>query len=241
MAPMTSTFRKHFEDDIGRVESLLELAAGSAPAMRKGTRQLDVRLGAVAMAVGAMDAYFCDAYVDCLTARLRSYKVHGHELPVAYANRKLPTAALLRPVQSSRPNWALRMAAREVMERENVLDLESAKGLLNPVLPKGEKLWPDSMEPLIRLDWKRLTGTRWADYKKLQSDKDRAGARATAAGVMKKRLASTIQYRHEWIHNCGRPKETVMKLSNGQARERVRDIREVISVVDDHLMEHRQT
>jgi len=100
---MGTTFRKHFDEDMSRVESLLELANGSAPVMRKGERANDVRLGSIAMAVGAMDAYFCDAYVDCLAKRLQSYKTRGLALPTSYANRKLPTEALLNPTQSSDP------------------------------------------------------------------------------------------------------------------------------------------
>lgn len=237
---MQSTFRKHFEDDIARAESLLALAADSSPAMRTEELQRDVRLSAVAMAVGAMDAYFCDAYVDCLAARLTSYKVSGRELPDSYANRKLPTAALLRPGQEFRPNWALRMAARDVMERENVLDMDNAKGLFNPVLPKGMTLWADVMEPVIKLNWKRLTGSTWADYSSLESDKARAGARSEAAKKMKERLKSTIQYRHDWIHNCGRPKQAVASLTKGAASQRVGEIREIVRIVDDHLMTNRQ-
>ena len=67
---MTTTFRRHFDEDILRAESLQVLADGGAPAIITGTRADDIRLASVAMAAGAMDAYFCDAYVDCLAKRL---------------------------------------------------------------------------------------------------------------------------------------------------------------------------
>ncbi len=82
---MTSTFRRHFDEDISRAESLLVLANGAAPVTRKGRRADEIRLSAVAMAVGAMDAYFCDAYVDCLARRLQSFKSGVLGLPTSYA------------------------------------------------------------------------------------------------------------------------------------------------------------
>ena len=83
---MTTTFRRHFDEDIARAESLLDLSGGRAPAIRKGSRADDIRLSAVAMSVGAMDAYFCDAYVDCLARRLQSFKASGLPLPKSYAD-----------------------------------------------------------------------------------------------------------------------------------------------------------
>lgn len=235
---MTTTFRRHFDDDISRAESLLSLANGASPALKKGSRTDDVRLAAVAMAVGAMDAYFCDAYVDCLAKRLQSFKVGVLDLPPSYAQRSLPAEALIRPTQTIRPNWALRMAARGVMERENVLDLNRVADLFNPVLPKGQKLWPSVMGPIIHMDWKRLTGMGTARYQSLGS-KEKAGARASAVGTMKKRLKGTIQIRHDWIHNCGRPKSVIRQLTVNQADARIREVRLIVETVDQHLMAHR--
>ena len=235
---MTSTFRRHFDEDISRAESLLALGNGGAPAIRKGNRADDVRLASVAMAVGAMDAYFCDAYVDCLAKRLQSFKSGALGLPGSYGRRNLPTAILLSPPQNLRPNWSLRMAARDVMERENVLDLDRVTELFNPVLPKGEKLWPNIMGRIIDEDWKRLTGIRKRDYRNLSSS-DQTNARKTAVGVMKGRVGETIQFRHDWIHNCGRPKNAIRRLTSGQAKARIREVRAVIEGVDDHLMLYR--
>ena len=235
---MITTFRRHFDEDISRAESLLALANGAAPVIRNGNRADDIRLAAVAMAVGAMDAYFCDAYVDCLAKRLQSFKSGVLDLPEAYGRRNLPTAALLSPPQNFRPNWALRMAAREVMERENVLDLDRVKELFNPVLPKGEKLWPNVMDRVISRDWKRLTGIGKREYRTL-SRGDQAKARKAAVKAMKDRVGDTIQLRHDWIHNCGRPKNAIRKLTPNQAKARIREVRAVIEVVDEHLISHR--
>jgi hypothetical protein len=235
---VTSTFRRHFDEDISRAESLLALANGAAPVMKKAMRTDDVRLSAVAMAVGAMDAYFCDAYVDCLAKRLQSFKSGLLDLPQSYAKRNLPTAALLSPPQTLRPNWSLRMAARDVMERETVLDLERVTELFNPVLPKGQKLWPAAMGPIIDRDWRRLTGTSRSAYHGLAANAQ-LSARRAAVGAMKVRMSRTIQYRHDWIHNCGRPKSAVRRLTAGQAEARIREIRVVVEAVDEHLMAHR--
>ena len=235
---MTTTFRRHFDQDISRAESLLALANGAAPVIRNGNRSDDIRLAAVAMAVGAMDAYFCDAYVDCLARRLQSYKSGILDLPESYGRRNLPTAALLSPPQNLRPNWSLRMAARDVMEKENVLDLDRVTELFNPVLPEGETLWPNIMHRIIAQDWKRLTGIGKRDYGALPS-RDQTKARKAAVRVMKDRVGETIQLRHDWIHNCGRPKNAIQTLTPAQAKARIREVRAVIEIVDEHLMSHR--
>lgn len=236
---MTSTFRKHFDEDMARSASLLRLANGAAPVMKAAGRADDVRLAAVAMAVGAMDAYFCDAYADCLAMRLQSAKAGQLELPESYEKRNLPTTLLIAPPQNLRQNWALRMAARQVMENENVLDLGVVTGLFNPVLPQGKTLWENAMEPIIRHDWKRLTGLHWSDYQAIERKK-RPGARRTAVKTMKARIKTTIQYRHDWIHNCGRPKSKVQTLTPQQAVERIREVHAVVVTFDDHLMAHRK-
>ena len=173
---MTTTFRHHFDADILRAESLQVLADGGAPAIITGTRADDIRLASVAMAAGAMDAYFCDAYVDCLAKRLQSFKSKGLDLPSSYATRNLPTGVLLNPPQSIRPNWSLRMAARTVMERENVLDLDRVTELFNPVLPQGKKLWLNVIEPIISRNWKRLTGINKTEYRQLTTEPPGCGS-----------------------------------------------------------------
>ena len=47
------------------------------------------------MTVGALDAYFCDAYIDCVALRLQSFKAGEMEFPDAYDQLNLPAAALL--------------------------------------------------------------------------------------------------------------------------------------------------
>lgn len=235
---MTTTYRDHFDQDIMRAESLVDLAGGKAPAMNSARRREDLRLAAVAMAVGAMDAYFCDAYVDCLTRALRQYADGNGPLPDAYARRYLPAGEVLSSSHQKRPNWRLRMAARAVMEKENVLDLSQVPTLFNPVLPLGQKVWPAAMEPLINLGSLRLTGVRPASYRAASSNK-RAGMRNSAAGKVKTRVGETIQWRHDWVHNCGRPKEAIQDKTQGQIVARITEIRALVEAFDDHLDRHR--
>jgi hypothetical protein len=150
-----------------------------------------------------------------------------------------PTEALVNPAQSIRPNWSLRMAARAVMERGNVLELDLVTALFNPVLPKGKTLWPNVMEPIIDKDWKRLTRIGRRDYRRLPVGKHKAKARKAAVRAMKERFGEIIQIRHDWIHNCGRPKNAVQTVTSEQAKARIREVRAVVEVVDEHLMAHR--
>ena len=236
---MTRTARKHFDDDISRAETLLALANDGENQLGDEVNR-DLRLAAVAMAVGAMDAYFCDAYADCLTKRLQSAKDGPKGLPESYGTRKIPAAVLVNLFEHENENWSLRMAARDIMDKESVLDISKVTGLFNPVLPQERQLWPEVMEPLIARDRKTLTGTTRVQYDAIVTPKDRKKAREAAAGEMKKRLQETIQYRHDWVHNCGRPKSAVKALKPGAASQRISEVRAVVEAVDDHLQAYRE-
>ncbi len=56
------------------------------------------------------------------------------------------------------------MAARALMERDNMLRVSRVKDLFNPALPAGKKLWTDVAQVFVDLDRKRLAGFRKADY-----------------------------------------------------------------------------
>ena len=138
------TARRHFDDDIGRASALLVQASKlhNGGATRLAT---DIRSASVAMAVGAMDAYLCDKYVDCLTSVLREYRTGSWpgNLPRFYAKQQLPAGEVLDTSRAARPNWAIRMAARSVMEKDNMLSISRVKDHFNPILP-----WPEDMGQL---------------------------------------------------------------------------------------------
>jgi hypothetical protein len=200
----------------------------------------DVRLSSVALAVGALDAYLSDAYVDCLTAVLRAY-TQGQwvgALPSAYSKQMLPAGEILKSTRQHRPLWRVRMAARKVMEKDNMLSLSRLEDCFNGILPNNQKLWLDFVPVLTAHNLMRLTRHVAADLAALAGDA-LVRAKKEVAAAVRRRLGSTIQIRHDWIHNCGRPKNAIQELSHGQARARIRDIRLFIEDLDNHLDSHR--
>ena len=146
---------------------------------------------------------------------------------------------LLSLSSHSSENWALRMAARNLMEKESVLSVEGVKDLFNPVLPDGSKLWPAVMDPLMQKGWKRFTGKTKAEYVGMASS-EREKLWTGATEKVKARIQQTIQLRHDWVHNCGRPKSKIKALGPQQARARIREVRAVVDAVDCHLGKYRE-
>ena len=94
---MPTTFRTHFNDDITRAENILARSRAMQNAGEPERLCRDVRLSSIALAVGALDAYLCDAYVDCLTAVLRAY-TQGQwvgALPSTYSKQMLPAGEII--------------------------------------------------------------------------------------------------------------------------------------------------
>lgn len=238
--PEPKTYRKHFDEDIERAQQMLNLA--DRYEADDGDTQIfrDVRYAGVAMAVGAMDAYFCDAYVDCLATSLKHY-VRGQypgELPSVYANRELPAGVALDTSRQHRPLWALRMVARRIMERENMLSSSRVKDEFNGILPTSHKLWVGIIDALIDLGKRRFTGVTPADLRG-KKGKDREQLTKKATKCFLDRLTNTIQWRHDWAHNCGRPKLRVDHFTKLQAKARLSEIRDFVEIFDDHLENYR--
>lgn len=233
---MPNTARHHFDEDIQRAEALHGHADGLP-----GRLATDTRSAAIAMAVGAMDAYLCDAYVDCLTSVLRAYRngAWSGDLPAFYFNQQLPAGEVLDTSRASRPQWGIRMAARRVMEKDNMLSITRVKDHFNPILPTGEKIWADFLPRLLALGYKRLTGPRTqAEIDALQGDQKNAAVNKAISTVMQ-RLGGIIQIRHDWVHNCGRPKVAITAYTSGEAAARLADVRAFVDALDDHLEDHR--
>ncbi len=110
---------RHFREDIGRSVALVELAdrlPGNSPEER--LLRDDVLRSAWMFAVGAMDAYFSDAYADLLAATLlclrrQPKRANGQpvEVPGAIRETTLPASMFLK-TYPNRDNWKWRMAAR---------------------------------------------------------------------------------------------------------------------------------
>lgn len=219
---MPSTARSHFDDDIARAWAMHTLAVSHGPTdMPLAT---DVARSSVAFGVGALDAYLCDAFSDTLARCLKHCRRSGSAVPSAYARLALPVGPLLENY-AVRTNWGLRMAARALMERDNLLQLGRLRDLLNPALPPGHRLWTDVVDDYVALDRTRLTGIRRRQYAALTgSARSKAPAKASAA--LLRRMGEIVQRRHDIVHNCDRPKTAKQGLSLVQASKMLTDVQD---------------
>jgi len=235
------TQKRYFDEDIRRAEAVLNLAAKEKD--KKADPQIvsDLRLSAIGMAIGALDAYLCDAYVDCLTSVLRSY-VNGEWkgiLPASYAKRALPAGIVLDSSRKHRPLWSLRMAVRKIMERDNVLCIDRVPKLFNGILPDTHKLWAGIVDELLALNSRRFAAFHQWEVAAL-TGKALAKARKEVIARFQSRLKETIQYRHDWAHNLGWPKTAIHNLTPQQATTRIREVRHFVDVFDRHIEQHRK-
>jgi len=137
-----------------------------------------------------------------------------------------------------RHNWGLRMAARALMERDNLLQLGRLKDLFNPALPTGHKLWTDVAQSYAALDRKRLTGIRKSDYAALTGQAKADGPKRVSSAVLN-RMGEIVQRRHDVVHNCDRPKTAKQPLSLSKAKKMLTDVEDFVTILDDHLQGHR--
>ncbi len=100
-------------------------------------------------AIGAIDAYFCDAYTDIVAATIISKRRFAAAvLPEFFYDIRFPIRAILEPYAAN-DNWRWRMAARKMMERENVLSLSAVQKLFNKFFREGHKFFLDELASWI--------------------------------------------------------------------------------------------
>lgn len=195
-----NTARNHFNADILRAEALIAHATPVAAGILKD----DILRGAWMMAVGALDAYFSDAYADLVARTLRAKAIQpAVEIPDRLNKLKLPVMAILHPNDS----WRWRMAARELIEEENVLSLEQIRKLFNHFFHEDRKLMnQETIEGWVtHADARqRLFGVTRTAYNALNAAQ-KAAARKAALKQFEARYKSIFQRRHDCIHNCDRP------------------------------------
>jgi len=153
-------------------------------------------------AVGALDAYYCDAYTDIVTATASSKsRQPAITLPESVYDIKFPIRAILEVYDYS--NWRWRMAARKMMERENVISLSTIQTLFNKFFRKGHKFFHGLLDDWIsRPDAKiRLFGVSRVDYLAI-NDADKHKGRENANDQQEDRFRAIFQRRHDCIHNC---------------------------------------
>ncbi|MFN7698882.1 MAG: hypothetical protein ACK6CU_26805 [Deltaproteobacteria bacterium] len=233
---MPTTARRHFNEDIKRAEDLYTAAAAIPPA--NAALAEDQFRGAVVMAVGAMDAYLCDAYVDCLAKALKACRTTpGTKLPGDYAKELLPAGPLMNGTYTRRANWALRVAARRRMDRENMLQVGRVKDMLNPVLPANQKLWLDMIDKYVALNRKRLTGINQAEMAAVPANQKDKAKKAAAAALLR-RVGEVVQRRHDIAQNCDRPKVAMQGIDAPQTKKMIADIKAFVTILDDHITQH---
>lgn len=212
----------HFDEDIGRASGL---HAHALP-MPAGRLRDDILRAAWMMAVGACDAYFSDAYADLVSRTLQAKALHpAMAIPDKMNNLKIPVVAVLRETRTY-GGWRWRMAARGLMEDENVLSLKKIKELFNQFFPDGGKLMHTAtIEPwILHADARvRHFGISKTAYRALAPGAKNT-AKTKALEKFQAYFADIFQRRHDCIHNCDRPKMAIQQIAATTVEKRIEDI-----------------
>lgn len=188
-------------------------------------------------AVGAMDAYFCDAYTDIVAATIiAKNRYPAANLPEFFYNIRFPVRAILEPYPSNE-NWRWRMAARKMMERENVLSLATVRTLFKKFFRSGHRFFRDRLA-----DWivhpdskKRLFGITRAAFNALAPPQKEQAIR-DAWKQMEERYDNIFQRRHDCIHNCDRPRVAPQPLNlGGTVLKVIQDAEFLVHRCDEHI------
>jgi hypothetical protein len=233
-----ATALNHFNQDIARARAIVA-HANPLPRSDAAEQMLrsDLLRSAWMFAAGAMDAYFCDAYTDIVAATIISKSRHqAANLPEFFYDIKFPVRAILESY-ANYENWRWRMAARKMMERENVLSLPAVQSLFNKFFRKGHRLFRDRMA-----DWivhpsakQRLFGISRAGFSMLAANQ-KAQAIESAQEQMEDRYRDLFQRRHDCIHNCDRPRVSPQALHFGGTVLRViQDAEFLVGRCDEHI------
>lgn len=195
----------HFNEDIQRSKDLKDYSIGLQPGMIRS----DILRASWMMAVGAFDAYFCDAYGDLIARTLRAKKAQpGVQLPGKLNKILVPIPVVLDNNLNS--GWLWRMIARDLIEKDNVLSIRKVKDLFNVFFRRDYKLFSDDGLTLER--WIMMQQSRHRLFGFLRSEYSHASAadkkrlRRDAIIHIDDRMTFIFQRRHDCIHNCDRPK-----------------------------------
>jgi hypothetical protein len=239
-----ATAINHFQQDIGRARAI----AAHADPLPHGTpaEQLlrsDLWRSAWMFGVGALDAYFCDAYTDVVAATIIAKSRHpALVLPEFFHDIRFPVRAILEPYANN-INWRWRMAARKMMERENVLSLATVQTLFNKFFRTGQRFFRDVLPAwIVHPDSRRrLLGITAARFNGLPANL-RGQTVADAQTRLEERFREIFQRRHDCIHNCDRPRVKPQPLTAADVVLRVfADVEFLVRRCDEHInLEFRQ-
>lgn len=221
---MLTTALAHFNDDVNRARALIAHAQPQADGMLKD----DILRAAWMMGVGACDAYFSDAYADFVSRAIRAKEIDpAIPIPDRLNNLKIPVTAILRQANDG---WRWRMAARELIEDENVLSLDKIRMLFNHFFRKGHKIInQDTIESwMLHPNAKsRLFSITPTDYRKLNASQ-KGKVRKEALGKFQDRFEGIFQRRHDCIHNCDRLRVAPQNITDTAVTKIVEDIESLV-------------
>jgi hypothetical protein len=232
------TALQHFREDIGRARAIIEHADGLTQGMpAEAMLRSDLLRSAWMFAVGAIDAYFSDAYADIVAATaLSKQRQPSITLPDSIQEIKVPIRAVLETYDAR--DWRWRMAARAMVDSTNFLSLESIQKSFNPFCRKGHRFFGDKLDewvqhPAAKI---RLFGMSADDYRALDSAGRADAMKNTVNGQFRDRYKEIFDRRHDCIHNCDRPRLTPQKLSRAATVERVvQDAEFLVQRCDEHI------
>ena len=235
---MPATALNHFQQDIARASAIVAHAAHlpeGTPAER--LLQDDLLRSGWMFAVGALDAYFCDAYADVVAATIIAKSHHpALTLPEFFHDIRFPVRAILEPYARN-VNWRWRMAARKMMERENVLSLPTIQTLFNKFFRSRQRFFRDVLPNwIVHADARRhLFGISAARFNGLPTIL-RGQAVAAAQDQMENRFRVIFQRRHDCIHNCDRPRVKPQSLGEVDVVSRmIEDVGFLVRRCDEHI------
>ncbi len=234
---MPATALQHFQEDIARARAIV---AHAEPLPRTNSAEQllrsDLLRSAWMFAVGALDAYYCDAYTDVVAATASSMsRQPGITLPDWVYDIRFPIRAVLEKYDNT--NWRWRMAARKMMERENVISLSAIQTLFNKFFRKGHRFFRDLLDAWISRPGAkiRLFGVSRVDYLAM-TDADKNKARENANDQLEDRFRAIFQRRHDCIHNCDRPRVSPQPLDKGGTVLKViQDVDYLVHRSDEHI------
>jgi hypothetical protein len=235
---LPTTARNHFVQDIERAKALVS-HANTLPDGTADEQLLrsDILRSGWMFAVGALDAYFCDAYTDIVAATIIAKSRQPNvALPDFFYDIKFPVRAILEPYVQNE-NWRWRMAARKMMERETVLRLNAIQTLFNKFFRPGHKFFRDLIGGWMGLPVakKRLFGITHTAYNAILAPDQRASVN-DAWDQMQERYRDIFQRRHDCIHNCDRPKVSPQSLTRpGTVGKVIQDVEFLVIHSDDHI------
>jgi hypothetical protein len=235
---MPQTAITPFREDIARAKALVAHAR-TLPEATDAQKLLrdDIRRSSWMFAVGAMDAYFCDAYSDLIAATLMAKSNQpAVPLPEFIGKIEIPVTAVLEDYRV-RQNWKWRMAARRMMAEQNALELETVRNWFNPFCADGSKIFAQVLPTWITRPGAtaRLFGIAPRQFG-TTTGRGRDQAIKTVNKTFKERFDAIVQRRHDCIHTCDRPANTPQPISReGTVTNVIKDIEFIVENSNTHI------